>query len=184
MAIGIVSDEEIQQELENVSTEVIRDEPQVEIKDKDIGRGEGKTAVPESIQRLLGQTAIEEGREEALELASKLGVSPSSVSAYTKGAASTSTYDEPHPSIAPHINSVKSKVASRARGKLLKALKAITKEKLQESSARELAGVAKDMSAIADKMEDSKSDGPNVSFVLVTPKQRKMSQFEVIDVEE
>lgn len=185
MPIGIVSDEELQQELENgPSDENSVGIPQVEIKEKERGRGNGNVAIPEALQRTIGQTAIEEGREEAIALADKLGISKSSVSAYTNGAASTSSYNEPHPAIGPHISTVKNKIATRARSKLLKSLKAINKTKLEESSARELAGVAKDLSAIADKMESDKSDGPNVSFVLVTPRQKKMEQFEVIDVEE
>lgn len=181
MAMGIVSDEELENELGNVNE--LAPAPVI-IREKEVGRGNGNLNVPESLQKIIGETAIEEGNEEAIALADEFGINKGSVSAYKNGASSLSTYNEPHPTLTPHISSVKSKIAGKARKKLLKSIAAITSSKLEEASARELSGVAKDMSAIARDMDSGTDDGPNVAFVLVTPKQRSIEQFTVIDVEE
>jgi len=181
MAMGVVTDEELQNELGNVSKPT---PAPIVIKEKDVGRGNGNVGVPNSLQKVIGETAIEEGNEEAIALANQFGINKGSVSAYKNGASSLGTYNEPHPTLAPHISSVKSKIAGKARKKLLRSIAAITSTKLEEASARELSGVAKDMSAIAKDMDAGTDDGPNVAFVLVTPKQRSIKQFEVIDVEE
>ncbi len=181
MAMGIVSDEELAGELDNVNKST---PASAIIKEKDVGRGNGNVGVPESLQKIIGETAIEEGNDEAIALANEFGINKGSVSAYKNGASSLGTYNEPHPTLAPHVSTVKSKIAGRARKKLLKSIAAITSSKLEEASARELSGVAKDMSAIARDMDSGTDDGPNVAFVLVTPKQRSIEQFTVIDVEE
>ncbi len=181
MAMGIVTDEELEKEIENVNAN--KPAPVI-IKQKEVGRRIGDVNVPESLQKVIGETAIEEGNEEAIALAQQFGVSKSSVSAYKNGASSLATYNEPHPTLSPHISTVKSKIAGRARKKLLKSIAAITASKLEEASARELSGVAKDMSAIAKDMDSGTDDGPNVAFVFVQPRQKKIEQFEVLDVEE
>jgi len=188
MPIGFVSDKELQEELSRVDsspdTIIEDDKDEVEIKDIERGRGNGNNGVPSGLQKIIGETAIIEGNKEAIALANEFGIQKGSVSAYKKGASSLSTYHEPHESISPHIRTVKEKIAIKARKKLLQSLKSLTPDKLQDASARELSGVAKDMSSIVKDMDGQDGDEHNVRFVLFTPKQKKMDSFDVIDVTE
>jgi predicted transcriptional regulator len=146
------------------------------------GRKEGDVEVPESIRKLIGQTSVEEGRQSAIELARQLGISESSVSAYSHGATSTSSYHD-----TPNISNIlksKEKISKRARNKLMMALNHITDEKLAEAKVRDLAGVAKDMSTVVKQMDERENkdnvgkDGP--TFVFYSPQTKKEDVFDVI----
>lgn len=178
MPIGVVSDDDLEAELDRLSGKrvEIREQPSP-------GRKEGDVNVPTPLKKVIGETAIED-RSSALALAEQFDVSPSSVSAYKKGATSTASYDEPHPELAPHISQKKDKVAKKARRTLMAAMRHITDSKLESAKPRDLAGIAKDMSAIVRNMEpENQGDDNSVKFVFVAPQIRKEESFEVIDVE-
>src|SRR6187399_325506 len=116
MPIGIVSSEDFDRELEKLnrqsgtpkkvpSTAQVVDVPSKgliqEVPNR--GRKEGDNNVPDSLRNLLAEEHLLNGRNEALSLAKDFGISSSSVSAYAKGATSTTTYNEPKPSILNHI---------------------------------------------------------------------------------
>lgn len=150
------------------------------------GRGKNNFEVPDGLRKLIGEESAINGRQAGVELAQSLGISPSSVSAYDVGATSTSTYDErPNES---HINNSKARVAKKARGKLLGALRHITKDKLESSSAKDLAGVAKDMAAVIKVMEPEQpkavvnDNGPK--FVFYAPQFKKEMNYEVVQAKE
>jgi len=174
MAIGIVTDEEFEDEL----TDEL-----VEIKELNIGRGEQKE-VPNSLRKIIGEESIKEGHKNGTELAKQFGISSSSVSAYAKGATSTSSYHEPNEELKEHIDNSKNQIAVEARSKLLSSLAQITEEKLSGAKVRDLAGVAKDMSAIVKNTEQIDSENSGVQFVFLVPPKRKEESFEVIDVKE
>lgn len=193
--MGIVSDKEFDSELSrsnrtNDRTERPREEsnslPTATIVDSPPkGRGNGNVEVPNSLRQVIGETAITEGRDQAVELARQFGISPSSTSAYTQGATSTASYNEtPNGS---HILRVKEKISKRARNKLMLALSHITDEKLGNAKARDLAGVAKDMSAVVRNMEPEglktpSNNGP--TFVFYSPQFRKEEHFDVVVAKE
>lgn len=148
------------------------------------GRGLSNTQVPSGIRKIIGETSAINGRADALELASLFDISPSSVSAYKKGAHSTSTINEPNKDTKLHIDSAKLRVSNRARKKLNLALSHITDEKLAGAKAVELASVAKAMSSIVVEMEPDSSDNKNnklqTPFVVFAPILRREDQFEVV----
>lgn len=194
MAMGIVSDKEFDSEskklVEPVTSSKSREESNSTIPSaiiKDVNRGRGSNPeVPNSLRNVIGQTSITDGRQEALELASGFGISASSVSAYANGATGTANYnDGPNTGL---IGRTKERIAKRARGKLMLALSKLTEEKLEGAKARDLAGIAKDMSAVARSMEESdnplgpKSNGP--TFVFYSPQFRKEEIFDVVHAKE
>lgn len=191
MPMGIVSDTEFEREKSNSSPSkpVPPTNPiSGEIVDVNKGRGTGNKEVPDSLRKVIGEESVTNGRQSALELAQGFGISPSSVSAYSVGANSTASYaDRPNQ---PIINESKGRVANRALGKLKKALHKITDEKLDAASAKDLAGIAKDMSAVVRSMEpdnsrgsdDGKNNGP--TFVFYAPQIRDERQFDVVHVKE
>ena len=189
MAMGVVSDKDFDNEKGKVSIPIEKPTPippspssQGEIVDINKGRGTGNVGVPNSLRNLIGESAITGSRQEALELASSFGISGSSVSAYTNGATSTASYDDKVN--APIIGQAKQRIAKKARGRLMAALRNITDDKLVGTKARDLAGIAKDMSAVVKQMEEvdnpltEKKDGP--TFIFYSPNTRKEDVYDVV----
>ena len=182
MAIGIVTDEELERELAN--SQAIT--PSGKIVTLQRGRGEGKNNTPQAIRKIIGEEAVTNGHGSGKELGELLGVSESSVSAYQKGSTSTAMMDRPDSSLLDHITEAKQRVTNAAREKLTLAIDAITAEKLNDASPRVAAGVAKDMSAVVRNMEPA-ADGASqngTQFVFFVPKMKEEESFKVIDVKE
>lgn len=195
MPMGIVSDKEFDSELDNCGSQkreesnsgpisitpaIIQDSPKK-------GRGEGSIEVPNGLRKLIGEESIINGRQSAIDLAANLGISPSSVSAYSQGAISTATYND-RPNLT-QINQSKERVSKRARRKLLLALSHITDDKLKETKPIELASIARNMSAIVKDMEPERetviTDGKGgPTFIFYSPQFRKEESFDVINVKE
>jgi hypothetical protein len=184
MALGIVSNEELEEELARMNG----DESRAEIVDLP-GKGRGsKTNTPNSLRKVIGDEALESNNSEAKDLVKAIGgeISDSSISAYKQGATSTATYNERDEGLAVHVDETRVRIASKAREKLLSALDHITEEKLGNAKLREASGVARDMSGIVKDMEPPSERGTEsgVKFVFFTPPMRKEESFEIIDVVE
>lgn len=194
MSMGLVDDDELQKELDSLSGS-IRKESHVKEPPRTVvttlipkGRKEGDNNVPDSLRKVIAEDALLNGRSSALELASDFGISPSSVSAYTKGATSTTTYDTPSQSIISHINKSRVRAVKRASRTLNSALNSISQEKLDYADAKDLSAIAKDMSVIIKNLEPQKEIDPTSTstpqFVIFAPSFRKEETFEVINVNE
>lgn len=192
MAMGIVKDEDFFKEV-TASNKHQRDESTDSktdvrgiVQDVTRGRPTGSVEVPNGLRKLIGDESVTNGRQSALELGKAFGVSPSSVSAYANGATSTASYnDTPN---APTIKSAKERIAGKARGKLLAAIRNITEDKLADSKARDLSGIAKDMSAVIKNMEPDTpgktGEGQGPTFIFYSPQTRREETFDVIEVKE
>lgn len=184
MGMGVVTDKDFNKELEHNSIDPIS--PEVTVVEGTVingsieklnpqGRKEGSIAVPEGLRKLIAETAISQGRPAALQLAETLGISASSASAYAVGATSTSSYNQPDTSLKATVNDAKLRVVKRARSKLMMALGHITEDKLQEAKVKDLAGIARDMSAVIKNMEPETPKDAGVTnngptFLLYAPK--------------
>lgn len=198
MPLGIVSDSEFKKELENAKPKNDngngtgmpgRGESDGQVKDIERGRGKGNTEVPDGIRNLIADEVIMSGRQSGLDLARHLGsISPSSVSAYTAGAHSTATFRET-PNL-PAVNKAKERLAKMARRRLGFALSGLTREKIEGESAKNIASIAKDMSAVVRNMEPEKLTGPvgggnsGPTFIIYSPRIRQEDSFEVIQAGE
>jgi len=181
MPIGLVSDDLFKQELNRLTRKSDNKPP------PERGRKEGETNVPDSLRKIIGETAVIEGRKTALELASKFDISPSSVSAYAHGATSTASYNSPSKDIIQHINKSRRRAIKRASAVMNDALGAISQDKLDYTDAKDLAGIAKDMSAIIKNLEPQNEvvDKPNSpQFVIFAPSFHKEETYEHITVNE
>ncbi len=188
MPMGIVSEKDFNSELGKVGIDN-PNPPTTKIVDIERpGRKEGDVNVPDALRRVIGETAISNGRESALEMARQFGLSPSSVSAYTQGATSTSSYNE-RPNADVIVKS-KNQIGKLAIGKLRRALHKITDDKLEGTTAKDLAGIAKDMSAIVKNMDSDTSKNPNENgksgptFVFYSPQFRREEHFDVVAAKE
>lgn len=187
--MGIVSDSEF--DLEKSKFSNIREESSSEseatIVDIQKGRGNGNLNVPDGLRKIIGEESAINGRTAGLDIAKQFGISPSSASAYSHGATSTASYDN-QPNL-NHINQSKDRVAKRAMAKLKKALHHITDDKLEGAKPRDLAGIAKDMSAIVKNMEPETpklpgDNGNGPTFIFYAPQFRDERSFDVVHVKE
>jgi hypothetical protein len=190
MGMGIVSDAEFDLERNRVTPK--REEsnsPSATINPMPTpGRNQGDINVPESLRKVIGETAITDGPAQARAMASAFGISESSASAYGVGATSTATYHD-RPSL-PHLNKARLRIQGKASKKLREALDELTPQKLSEAKAGEIASVARAMAAIVKDMEpevssdnkDGVKSGP--TFVFMAPPRLKEDVFEAKYVRE
>lgn len=203
MGMGIVSNLDFESEVKNTGatpsiknkinpSELVSDSESVNqaiIKEvRHNGRGAGNRAVPNGLRKIIGEESVINGRDEALKLASSFGISPSSVSAYANGSTSTASYLEQKDSLVNNLNAAKERVSKRARSKMLLAISHITPEKLADAKVRDLAGVARDMSAVIKNMEPDvakttiETNAPQ--FVFYAPQFRDERSFDVVTAKE
>lgn len=178
MGFGIVSDEEFEKELSRAIQNY-------EIKQIERGRKPGSREVPDTLRKIIGEEAAINGRQSGLQIAQQFGISESSVDAYKVGARSEATYNDRPAS--EYINQAKARVAKRARNKLIQAIHHITEDKLAEAKAKDLAGVAKDMSAVIRNMEPEmkREDGQKgPTFIFYCPQTRSEDTFDAVFVGE
>lgn len=186
MPMGLVKDSEFEAELNNSKSKTT-EVPAIsgEVIDYSKGRGHNPE-VPDSLRKIIGETGIVDGRREAVDLAKKFDISPSSVSAYTNGSTSTASYDSKP--LAPHLNKAKERIQKRAQAKLHKALNAMTEDKFDEAKVGELAAVAKTMSSVIKDMEpeqdkpDPSKNGP--TFIFYSPSIKQENSFDVVYAKE
>jgi len=153
------------------------------------GRKQGDVNTPLALQQLIGEAGIS-SRRDSVELATLLGVSASSASAYANGASSTATYNKPKTELFDFLNKKKKTIAKRAGVKLLSALENITDDKLSSAKVSDLAIVAKSMSGIIKDMEPPVVNQPfganfnGPSIVMFAPPLVEESRFQSITVQE
>lgn len=193
MAMGIVSDKDFGEEAKRLNireqsstTFPSLSEEQARIQEINRGRGDGNTAVPDSLRKVIGETAITAGRQEAIALAREFGISQASADAYAHGSTSLASYDK-QPNL-EHINSAKARVSKKARSKLMLALSAITKDKVTDLSVRDAAGVAKDMSVVMKNMETNSPTGGDdkktPQYIIYAPQFRDERSYEIVNARE
>lgn len=177
--LGIVSDEDFDSELNDKSQHI-------DVRIKDIphrGRVDGDNNLPDSLRKIIGEDAAVNGSKDSL--GQMLGVSNSSISAYKNGATSTASYNEPKPDLLAHITRGKAVAIKRATHKMKLALSHITEEKLEGAKAKDLAGIAKDMSALVRNLEPEKEVGnKNVVFQFFAPQPRSIDSYATMVLDE
>lgn len=147
------------------------------------GRAEGDVNVPQSLRKLLGDTATYEGRPQALSLAKEVGISPASVDAYTNPQVSGSLSQTNTNDISNFLASRKQKISKRAINKLAMAINMIDDEKLSSRNAVELSNVAKNMAQVVKHMEPEKATedkGPAVQFVMFAPQVKNEMHYDTV----
>jgi len=151
------------------------------------GRSKGDVNVPPEIRKLVAHTAINESRGAALDLAKSLGLSASSVAAYTKGATSTISYHNPTDKgeQKEFVKEVKGEVSKKARNIMMKSMNHMTDDKFNAAKLETLSVVARNMASIMKDMSDEndeRNDKP--VFVIMQPEIVREEVFEVIELKE
>lgn len=180
MAIGLVSDDEF------LSDEEVRENAGLTralalVKELEIGRG-AKSETPDFIRTLVAQEAL--NGIPAKEVSERYNVSESSVSAYKKGATSTSTYNEPKKELRKHVDIFRERISKRASRIANGALKSITDDDLESLEPKDAIDIALKASAIVKNMapeREEKEIGPAVQFILYAPKLKSEEDYEVVE---
>lgn len=172
MAMGIVSDAEIQKEKASGS---IKDLPKP-------GRKTGDENIPEAIRKAIADVHIESGRSEALQVADLFGVSSSSVSAYASGRASTSDNRESNKPLSDSNAGTREKIVGKAQSALTMAIAQITEAKLSNLDAVECSQVAKNMAGIVKDFTPDLQERQDLTaqIVIFAPPLIDESRFAVI----
>lgn len=188
MGMGIVSNEEFERELKNGNKDSETSIGGIVIDRSNKGRKEGDNNVPDSLRKIIGETAVTEGRQEALALARMFDISASSVSAYSHGATSTDSYNKPDKGIQEYIKNRKQRITKKALHKLTGAIDSITDADFVMMKAKDKAAIAKDMSAIVKNLEPSKDspigDQQNNQFIFYSPQFMQESKYDIVQVQE
>jgi len=193
MAIGVVNSNDFERELSktnspNINLPIFKSNVVSEATIIDLpirGRGLGNDNVPESLRKIIGEESAINGRKSALALAESVGVSPSSVSAYNKGATSTATIDNPNQKLKAHIDGAKLRVSVKAKNRLMTALNCLTPDKIANAKAKDISSIAKDMSSVMKDMAPSSESVDVVNrpqFITYAPSFVKEEHFETIIV--
>lgn len=148
---------------------------------KEIKRGRGEVLdIGEERRKEIATLALTSGLS-IEEVAKLTGVSPQSVSAYKHGATSEATYNKKDESLGEHVDGIKTQVSNAAQNKLMMAIEALTGEKIHGAKARDIAGIAKDMSAI---MKNMTPDGPlvqNNKVLIYQPRVKEEDDFITVE---
>jgi hypothetical protein len=184
MPLGIVNDDIFEAELTHSK---VNEPLAIVVEKKGPGRPQETENVPDSIRKIIGDTALESGNAEAKKIARFFGTSEGTISAYKKGATSMGDYNNPAKELGKHINKTKERIAKRASNRINLAFDAFTKDKLEEATAPELASVIKQLSGVVKDMEpvrEAEERGPAVQFVIHAPQIAREDTFDVIAVNE
>ena len=184
--MGVVNDSDLGKELTNCAC---HNSPNADVVSmlNEHGRNKGDNNVPSSLRKIIGETSEIEGRAEGVKLAKMFDISSSSVSAYANGSTSTKSYHSRESEILAHINRRKLNITNKASHKLIKALDAVTDEKLQNAKLVELASVMNAASAVVKSMEpETKNENNNsgVQFIVYAPQIMSEDRFQTIDLNE
>jgi hypothetical protein len=146
------------------------------------GRSIGAKEVPQEVRQFIAEESL--NGTPAKQLSELTGISESSISAYKVGATSTASYDTPVEDLRNHVDKVKIAISNKARGRLIQAIDSLTNDKISGAKAKEIASIAKDMSAVVKNLErETEADNlAKVQFVFFAPKVKSEAYFPIIEV--
>lgn len=149
-----------------------------------IMRGRGnKVETPQALREVIASEAIQHGNTASL--AEVFGVSKSSVDAYKHGSTSTKSYNEPSERLKVVTDGVKEDISTKARARLMDALDEITPDRIAGAKIKDIASIAKDMSAIVKNMEpEINLQQNNTQVIVYKPNLRNEDDFDIIQVNE
>src|SRR5690606_31714466 len=199
MGLGILTDELFESELNrfNISKvdkfdkkdvefvdELIDENPRVPTNEpeiKNIKRGRGNVPeVPAELRAIIAQEAIAGAKSN--ELAELFNVSPQSVNAYKHDATSEATYNKPDPRLAKANNKFRDTIKELASDRLMKAISAITSEKLADAKLNTASAVARDMSTIIKNVSPELNENlVNNQVIIYKPRMKEIDEYDVID---
>lgn len=144
------------------------------------GRKEGQLNLDDERRAEIAFLAHTSGLSKE-EVSALTGASVSQVGAYKRGATSSTDSKNSNEPLAEVVEGIKNQVSNAAQNKLMLAIEALTGEKISGAKARDIAGIAKDMSSI---MKNMTPDGPliqNNKVLIYQPRLREEDDFVTIE---
>lgn len=157
--------------------------PSLVVVDESPGRSTGAPNLDPESRALIGAIANLPGSQK--DLSEKLGISQSRVSNFKHGKINGKESDP----LKERLNIQKTTIANTAAETLARSLGLITEEKMQFTSAKNLAGIAKDMSTVVKNLTEDKGLGNSNNLIFIhspiSPEGKGFHQedyYEVIEV--
>ena len=150
------------------------------------GRGAGVENLTDEMRKIIAEEAILSGKSQE-EIAKEYGVSIDAVRAYKNGATSSATFNTPDAVLGPHVaeikEEVKEQIKTHAQNALLTAIQSLTDSKISGAKAKDIAGIAKDMSSVLRNIEPQ-TNGPiinNNKVLVYSPRVKEEDDYNVIE---
>lgn len=144
-----------------------------------INRGRGNSSnVPEFLRPIIGASVFLSG-EKATREAFGLKSTAGTWSAKTGRTTPLGPVSEERVS---QIENIIGTAQEKAAEKLVQALGLITPEKMEGTKARDLSGIAADMSRILEKTSPKSNSFAGANIVIYAPNQRKEESYDVIEL--
>lgn len=148
------------------------------------GRGAGVENLTPGMRELIATEALVSGKT-IDQIAEEFGVSRDAVNAYKHGATSEATYNQPNHELATVVDNVKSEIKKEAQNKLLTAIQSLTDSKISQAKAKDIAGIAKDMSSVMRNIDGPDGNIINNNRVLIySPRLKEEDDYKVIEARE
>lgn len=169
----------------SIESNLLREDPRnldYKITEMVRGRTEGSNNRTEEEREEIAVSAVVSG---TLETAREYGINKDTVSAYKNGHRTTGIGREKvDTSLTKKVNETKELISGAAQNKLQIAIDALTDQKIGTAKARDIAGIAKDMSVIVKNMLTDSPLVDNRQVHIYQPRLREEDDFEVIEVSE
>lgn len=145
------------------------------------GRTPGTKNLPAFMRPIIGAAGVLSGHKKTAE---EFGVSKHVVSIYARGQAPNAAGELPvdRPELKNKVDELVGRAQEKAAERLMSALGFITDDKLENVKARDLSGIAADMSRIIEKTSPKSGNSGGTNIVIYAPNQKSEEAYEVIEV--
>jgi hypothetical protein len=145
-----------------------------------LGRKPEVPNIPPIIKEIVA-TATRSGEATNKEMADAFGISTRTVSDAKDGRVGKRRDEELETRIEQNVDKIRDSAVQR----IMKSLNVMSDEKLENCKARDLSGIAANLSKVVDNLapREKESAFQGVQIVFYSPRMKSVADFEVIDVE-
>ena len=143
------------------------------------GRTSGARAIPDFLRPIIGASVKFSGLKETQEA---FGVSHATASTLANGKITYCDTTREVPELKSKVDGIVGDAQEKAAERLMSALGFITDDKLALAKARDLSGIAADMSRVIEKTSPKSANLAGANIVIYAPVQKSEDSYEVIEV--
>ena len=143
------------------------------------GRSKGAKGIPDFLRPIIGASVKFSGLKETQEA---FGVSHATASTLANGKITYCDTTREVPELKSKVDGIVGDAQEKAAERLMSALGFITDDKLALAKARDLSGIAADMSRVIEKTSPKSANLAGANIVIYAPVQKSEDSYEVIEV--
>ena len=143
------------------------------------GRSKGAKGIPDFLRPIIGASVKFSGLKETQEA---FGVSHATASTLANGKVTYCDTTREVPELQSKVDEIVGNAQEKAAERLMSALGFITDDKLAQAKARDLSGIAADMSRVIEKTSPKSANLAGANIVIYAPVQKSEDSYEVIEV--